>query len=85
MLPEITTASIKGQRKENKEKICIAIISPNEMSRAFQTHCNIEARSKLPDESVALEEDRRIQPGWFDFRMIMATTASRILSIAARR
>jgi hypothetical protein len=41
MLPEITTASIEGQRKEEKEKICIAIISPNEMSRAFQTHRNI--------------------------------------------
>ena len=55
------------------------------MSRAFQSHCNIEARRKLPDERAAFEEDRRIQPGWYDFRMIMATTASRIRSIAARR
>jgi hypothetical protein len=60
MLPEITTASIKGRRKEDKEKICIAIISPNEMRRAFQMHCSIGMRLKSLPESSAFAEDRRI-------------------------
>jgi hypothetical protein len=41
MLPEIGAASNRSAAQKEKEKICIAIISPNEMPCAFRMHRSI--------------------------------------------
>jgi hypothetical protein len=38
------TASIKGRLRKEKEKICIAMFSPNGMQQASRLHCSIARR-----------------------------------------
>jgi hypothetical protein len=47
-MPAKMTASIKGRLRKEKEKICIAMFSPNGMQQASRLHCSIGPRIGTP-------------------------------------
>jgi hypothetical protein len=47
-MPLERTASIKRAMRNTKEKIPVALISPNEMGVASHTQCNIDGSSNMP-------------------------------------
>jgi glutamate-1-semialdehyde aminotransferase len=53
-MPARMTASINARLPKEKEKICIAMFSPNGMQQASRLHCGIARRLKI--ESIAAQK-----------------------------